>query len=81
MNQFSPLDSERRLGDVSRQRDGDAAPGENKLSISRWHVVSSESALATDDRAAIRAVLLHGDEQDAAVSSRDRFIFMPRIAM
>lgn len=50
---------------VNRQHYSDAAPGENKPSISRRHVVGSESAAAADDRAAIRAVLLHGNEQEA----------------
>lgn len=72
---FLSLDSERRLVDVSRQRDGDAAPGENQ-----YHV-GSESAPSADDRAAIRAVLLHGNEQEAVMSSSQRFIFMLHIVV
>lgn len=53
----------------------------NKPSISRRHAVGSESAPAAGDRAAIRALLLRGNEKGAMMSSRQRFIFMPHIAV
>lgn len=56
-------------------------PKKNKPSISRRHTVGSESAPAAGDRAAVRAVLLHGNEKEAVMSSRQRFIFMPHIAV